>query len=90
MALQEQAKALQLEKQNRLKIQDQLKVQEKNLALQSKKEQETTQKRIDQLKQQLALSELNIDILSSKLQEQEAYVATFEQATQKETYLSQS
>jgi hypothetical protein len=90
MALQEQAKALQLEKQNRLKIQDQLKVQEKNLALQSKKEQEATQKRIDQLKQQLALSDLTIDILSSKLQEQEVYVATFEQATQKEIYLSQS
>ena len=90
MALQEQAKALQLEKQNRLKMQDQLKIQEKNLALQSKKEQETTQKRIDQLKQQLALSELNIDILSSKLQEQEAYVATFDQAPLKETYLSQS
>ena len=90
MALQEQAKALQLEKQNRLKTQDQLKVQEKNLALQSKKEQEATQKRIDQLKQQLALSDLNIDILSSKLQKQEVYVATFEQATQKEIYLSQS
>jgi hypothetical protein len=90
MALQEQAKALQLEKQNRLKIQDQLKVQEKNLALQSKKEQEATQKRIDQLKQQLALSDLTIDILSSKLQEQEVYVATFEQATQKEIYLLQS
>ena len=90
MALQEQAKALQLEKQNRLKIQDQLKVQEKNLALQSKKEQEATKKRIDQLKQQLALSDLNIDNLSSKLQEQEVYVATFEQATQKEIYLSQS
>ncbi len=90
MALQEQAKALQLEKQNRLKTQDQLKVQEKNLALQSKKEQEATQKRIDQLKQQLALSDLTIDILSSKLQEQEVYVATFEQATQKEIYLSQS
>ncbi|MEY2652782.1 MAG: hypothetical protein RLZZ321_1875 [Bacteroidota bacterium] len=90
MALQEQAKALQLEKQNRLKIQDQLKVQEKNLALQSKKEQEATQKRIDQLKQQLALSDLNIDILSSKLQKQEVYIATFEQATQKEIYLSQS
>ena len=90
MALQEQAKALQLEKQNRLKIQDQLKVQEKNLALQSKKEQETTQKRIDQLKQQLALSDSNIEMLNAKLLEQEVYVTTFEQATQKETYLSQS
>ena len=90
MALQEQVKALQVEKQNRQKIQDQLKIQEKNLALQSKKEQEATQKRMDQLKQLLALSDQNIEILSSKLLEQETYVATFDQAPLKETYLSQS
>ena len=90
MALQEQVKALQVEKQNRQKIQDQLKIQEKNLALKSKKEQEATQKRMDQLKQLLALSDQNIEILSSKLLEQETYVATFDQAPLKETYLSQS
>ena len=90
MALQEQAKALQVEKQNRQKLQDQLKIQENSLALQSKKEQEATQKRMGQLKQQMALSDSNIEMLSAKLLEQEVNVANFDQAPLKETYLSQS
>ncbi len=90
LALAQQIKSIQTEKQNLSQIQAQIQAQEKSLDLQSKKEQLATQQRIAQLKKQQDITQANMAVLEQQRAQQEKYLLTFDQDILKEIYLARS
>ena len=90
IALAQNVKSIQTEKQNLSQTQAQIQAQEKSLDLQSKKEQLTTQQRIAQLKKQQEITQANLAELEQQRAQQEKYLLTFDQDVLKEIYLARS
>ena len=90
IALAQNVKSIQTEKQILSQTQAQIQAQEKSLDLQSKKEQLTTQQRIAQLKKQQEITQVNLAELEQQRAQQEKYLLTFDQDVLKEIYLARS